>query len=208
MNDYTSILTYEDACTALGESVNEPALAAAGATLQIIAQLKCELVAKAINGGKHIVFSGDITTYAPFFEEYASIQKICRYHSLWRNGEVYVAPMQKSDGADAFLCGCRVGVFDSDCEERAYPHRIIFESEGKAYHFGKYFMGLWAQAFLPDWNVDTSRITRIDVSKDAPEEKEAESSSTPPISGFAWGMVCGVISNLIFCLGMLLLRRI
>lgn len=207
MKDYTSILTYDDACAALGESVNEPALAEAGATPQIIAQMKCELVAKAINGGKHI-FSIDTNTYAPFFEEYASIQKICRYHSLWKNGEVYVAPIRKSDGTDAFLCGCRVGVFDSDCEELAYPHRIMFESEGKAYHFGKYFMGLWTQAFLPDWNVDTSRITRIDVSKDAPEEKEAESNSTPPVSSFAWGMVCGVISNLIFCLGMLLLRQI
>lgn len=208
MKDYDLILTYEDACAALSESVNEPALAAAGATPQAIAQLKCELVAKAINGGKHIVFSKDATTYVPFFEEYASIQKICRYHSLWKNGEVYVAPMRKSDGTDAFLCGCRVGVFDSDCEELACPHRIIFESEGKAYHFGKYFMGLWAQAFLSDLEVDASRITCINVTKDAPEEKEAEHISTPPLSGFALGMVCGVISNLIFCLGMLLLRQI
>ena len=59
-----------------------------------------------------------------------------------------------------------------------------------------------------DWDVDVSRIIRIDVAKNAPEEKKVESCSSLIFSDFAWGMVCGVISNLIFCLGMLLLRQI
>ncbi|WP_290101287.1 hypothetical protein [Duncaniella muris] len=205
---YTSILTYEDACAALGESVNEVALEEVGASMQTIAWMKCELVAKAINGGKRVGFTKEANTYVPYFVDYYSIQDLCRYHSFWKSGEVSVLPMRKSDGTEAFLCGCRIGVCDNGCMEFEYAHHLHFESEGKAYHFGKYFMGLWAQAFLPDWDVDVSRIIRIDVAKNAPEEKKVESCSSLIFSDFAWGMVCGVISNLIFCLGMLLLRQI
>ena len=206
MKDYASIRSYEDACVALGESVNEVALTEAGASAAVIAQMKCALVARAINGGERIAFSNEAHTYIPFFVDYTSIQSLCRFHSFWKNGEAYVAPMRKTDGTDAFLCGCRVGVVDSDCIDCAYPHIIRFESEGKAYHFGKYFMGLWAQAYLPDWDVDESRLIRIDVAKDAPEEKERNDSQR--CENFGLGVLCGVISILIFCLGMQLLRLI
>ena len=106
---YTSILTYEDACAALGESVNEVALEEVGASMQTIAWMKCELVAKAINGGKRVGFTKEANTYVPYFVDYYSIQDLCRYHSFWKSGEVSVLPMRKSDGTEAFLCGCRIG---------------------------------------------------------------------------------------------------
>ncbi|MBQ7750550.1 MAG: hypothetical protein IJR77_04900, partial [Bacteroidales bacterium] len=51
LDDYKSIKTYEDACTALGvEPLKEDALLAAGADAHIIALMKLETISKALWG--------------------------------------------------------------------------------------------------------------------------------------------------------------
>ena len=53
IDDYKTIKTYEDACTALGEKpLNEDALLAAGADAHVIALMKLETISKALWGRK------------------------------------------------------------------------------------------------------------------------------------------------------------
>lgn len=51
LKDYKTIRTYEDACVALGERVDEETLKAANVPAHIIAEMKLELVCKALWGG-------------------------------------------------------------------------------------------------------------------------------------------------------------
>lgn len=73
LKDYKSIKTYEDACTALGENVDEEKLANAGVPKHIIALMKLELVCKALWGGEVKVYpnaEGNRWYYYPWFALY------------------------------------------------------------------------------------------------------------------------------------------
>lgn len=201
MKDYTSIHTYADACSALGESVDETALAKAGAPQRIIARMKCELVAKAINRGERIIFDGT-PLFAPHFEEDSSLTWICDTAEDMHYKEVFVIPMRKSDRVRTFLWFDRVAILTDECVDFSALHEIYFETEEKAYHFGKYFMPLWAQAHLPDWEIG-SRVSRIEVK---PKEKNPTKEPNKPKS-FVW-LFRVIILTLITCLGMRLLERL
>ena len=56
LKDYKTIKTYEDACTALGEKIDEVTLTNAGVPKHIIALMKLELVCKALWGGEVKVY--------------------------------------------------------------------------------------------------------------------------------------------------------
>lgn len=53
LSDYTTIRSYEDACVALGESMDVEKLVAAGVPNHIIAQMKLEHICKALWGGEN-----------------------------------------------------------------------------------------------------------------------------------------------------------
>ena len=53
LSDYTTIRSYEDACVALGESLDVEKLVAAGVPNHIIAQMKLEHICKALWGGEN-----------------------------------------------------------------------------------------------------------------------------------------------------------
>lgn len=73
LKDYKTIKTYEDACTALGEKVDEVTLTNAGVPKHIIALMKLELVCKALWGGEVKVYPDpncNRTYYYPWFALY------------------------------------------------------------------------------------------------------------------------------------------
>lgn len=79
LKDYKTIKTYEDACTALGEKVDEVTLTNAGVPKHIIALMKLELVCKALWGGEVKVYpdpNGNRTYYYPWFAFYIPKAKL------------------------------------------------------------------------------------------------------------------------------------
>lgn len=73
LKDYTTIKTYDDACAALGEKVDEVALTNTGVPKHIIALMKLELVCKALWGGEVKVYpypNGNRCYYYPWFALY------------------------------------------------------------------------------------------------------------------------------------------
>lgn len=75
IKDYKSIRSYEDACKALGESVDEETLSEAGVPKHIIAQMKLELICKALWGGEVKVYpdpTGERVYWYPWFALYTT----------------------------------------------------------------------------------------------------------------------------------------
>lgn len=73
LKDYKSIRSYADACKALGESVDEETLSKAGVPKHIIAQMKLELICKALWGGEVKVYpdpDGNRIYWYPWFALY------------------------------------------------------------------------------------------------------------------------------------------
>ena len=80
LKDYKTIKTYEDACTALGEKIDEVTLTNAGVPKHIIALMKLELVCKALWGGDVKVYpdpNGNCTYYYPWFALYTKDEVEC-----------------------------------------------------------------------------------------------------------------------------------
>ena len=80
LKDYKTIKTYEDACAALGEKVDEVTLTNAGVPKHIIALMKLELVCKALWGGEVKVYpdpNGNRTYYYPWFALYTKDEVEC-----------------------------------------------------------------------------------------------------------------------------------
>ena len=67
VNDYKSIKTYEDACDALCEKVDEVALTNAGVPNHIIALMKLELICKTLWGGNFKEVNKYTAYYFPLF---------------------------------------------------------------------------------------------------------------------------------------------
>lgn len=73
LKDYKSIRSYADACKALDESVDEETLSKAGVPKHIIAQMKLELICKALWGGEVKVYpdpDGNRIYWYPWFALY------------------------------------------------------------------------------------------------------------------------------------------
>lgn len=80
LKDYKSIRSYEDACKALGESVDEKTLKKAGVLNHIIALMKLELVCKALWGGDVKVYphpNGNNIYWYPWFDLYNQSEIDC-----------------------------------------------------------------------------------------------------------------------------------
>ena len=151
LKDYKTIKRYEDACTALGEKVDEVTLTNAGVPKHIIALMKLELVCKALWGGEVKVYpdpNGNRTYYYPWF-------------ALYTNNEMeYMDSEERSlllsahaaDGASAGW-GC-AGVSGHSSDSGACRgFRLCLDTHKKARYFGTQFLELWTEYLAYNFKV-------------------------------------------------------
>lgn len=151
LSDYTTIRSYEDACEALGESLDVEKLVAAGVPNHIIAQMKLEHICKALWGGENKC------------QPTADGSKVWWYPvmALWTPGEI---SNMSDDERGALLSasaynGARAGfgylgaINRSSWTNADGAFRLCLDTEEKAEYFGKQFVELWAEAYAYNFTV-------------------------------------------------------
>ena len=151
LSDYTTIRSYEDACVALGESMDVEKLVAAGVPNHIIAQMKLEHICKALWGGENKC------------QPTADGSKVWWYPvmALWTPGEI---SNMSDDERRALLSalannGANAGfgsLYASNRSSRSDANggfRLCLDTEEKAEYFGKQFVELWAEAYAYNFTV-------------------------------------------------------
>ncbi len=151
LKDYKSIRSYEDACKALGESIDEETLKKAGVPKHIIAQMKLELICKALWGGEVKVYpdpKGKRVYWYPWFALYNQ-GDVDRMTDEQRGCLLSASAL---DGANAGF-----GFLDADGRSSySSAHsgfRLCLDTEEKADYFGKQFLKLWAEAIAFNFSV-------------------------------------------------------
>lgn len=151
LSDYTTIRSYEDACVALGESMDVEKLVAAGVPNHIIAQMKLEHICKALWGGENKC------------QPTADGSKVWWYPvmALWTPGEISnmsddergaLLSASATYGANAGF-GCLSARTRSSWSNAAGAFRLCLDTEEKAEYFGKQFVELWAEAYAYNFTV-------------------------------------------------------
>lgn len=151
LSDYTTIRSYEDACEALGESLDVERLVAAGVPNHIIAQMKLEHICKALWGGENKC------------QPTADGSKVWWYPvmALWTPNEI---SNMSDDERRALLSanahyGATAGFgYLSAYSRRSWTRadgafRLCLDTEEKAEYFGKQFVELWAEAYAYNFTV-------------------------------------------------------
>lgn len=151
LSDYTTIRSYEDACVALGESMDVEKLVAAGVPNHIIAQMKLEHICKALWGGENKC------------QPTADGSKVWWYPvmALWTPGEI---SNMSDDERRALLSalatyGATAGfgfLYAYTRSSYSLAHggfRLCLDTEEKAEYFGKQFVELWAEAYAYNFTV-------------------------------------------------------
>lgn len=151
LSDYTTIRSYEDACEALGESLDVEKLVAAGVPAHIIAQMKLEHICKALWGGENKC------------QPTADGSKVWWYPvmALWTPNEISnmsddergaLLSAYATYGAHAGF-GCLYAYSRSSCASAVGAFRLCLDTEEKAEYFGKQFVELWAEAYAYNFTV-------------------------------------------------------
>lgn len=151
LKDYKSIRSYEDACKALGESVNEETLKKAGVPKHIIAQMKLELICKALWGGEVKVYpdpTGERVYWYPWFALYTPNE----IENMNQEQRGLLLSAVASNGAVAGW-GYASAVYRSSYSGAHSGFRLCLDTEEKAEYFGKQFLGLWAEAIAFNFSV-------------------------------------------------------
>lgn len=151
LSDYTTIRSYEDACEALGESLDVEKLVAAGVPAHIIAQMKLEHICKALWGGENKC------------QPTADGSKVWWYPvmALWTPNEI---SNMSDDERGALLSAhaypgaragfCYLSAYYRSSWTYAYgAFRLCLDTEEKAEYFGKQFVELWAEAYAYNFTV-------------------------------------------------------
>lgn len=151
LSDYTTIRSYEDACVALGESLDVEKLVAAGVPNHIIAQMKLEHICKALWGGENKC------------QPTADGSKVWWYPvmALWTPGEI---SNMSDDERGALLSayatngvyagfGSLFAIYRSSYSGANSGFRLCLDTEEKAEYFGKQFVELWAEAYAYNFTV-------------------------------------------------------
>lgn len=151
LSDYTTIRSYEDACVALGESMDVEKLVAAGVPNHIIAQMKLEHICKALWGGENKC------------QPTADGSKVWWYPvmALWTPGEI---SNMSDDERRALLSAAAYGgaaagfgylyaAYRSSYSGAGSGFRLCLDTEEKAEYFGKQFVELWAEAYAYNFTV-------------------------------------------------------
>lgn len=151
LSDYTTIRSYEDACVALGESMDVEKLVAAGVPNHIIAQMKLEHICKALWGGENKC------------QPTADGSKVWWYPvmALWTPGEISnmsdderraLLSAHAYNGAGAGF-GSLLADSRSSYSSAGSGFRLCLDTEEKAEYFGKQFVELWAEAYAYNFTV-------------------------------------------------------
>ena len=151
LKDYKTIRSYEDACKALGESVDEETLKKAGVPKHIIAQMKLELVCKALWGGEVKVYpdpDGNRIYWYPWFALYNQ-NEIDNMNDKQRG---CLLSAIANYGASAGF-GCLTAPYRSSYSYANSGFRLCLDTEEKAEYFGKQFLELWAEAIAFNFSV-------------------------------------------------------
>ena len=151
LKDYKSIRSYADACKALGESVDEETLSKAGVPKHIIAQMKLELICKALWGGEVKVYpdpDGNRIYWYPWFALYN--QSEIDGMSDKERGLLLSAPAYYGAYAGWGYAGA---IYRSSCSGAHSGFRLCLDTEEKAEYFGKQFLELWAEAIAFNFSV-------------------------------------------------------
>lgn len=151
LSDYTTIRSYEDACVALGESLDVEKLVAAAVPAHIIAQMKLEHICKALWGGDNKC------------QPTADGSKVWWYPvmALWTPNEISNMSDDErrallSAGAGYGACagfGCLYAFNRCSWTSAAGAFRLCLDTEEKAEYFGKQFVELWAEAYAYNFTV-------------------------------------------------------
>lgn len=151
LSDYTTIRSYEDACVALGESLDVEKLVAAGVPNHIIAQMKLEHICKALWGGENKC------------QPTADGSKVWWYPvmALWTPGEISNMSDDERGAllSAAAIAGARAGFGYLAADGRSSysaahgGFRLCLDTEEKAEYFGKQFVELWAEAYAYNFTV-------------------------------------------------------
>lgn len=149
LKDYKTICTYEDACVALGERVDEETLKAANVPAHIIAEMKLELVCKALWGG--------VNNCNPCEDG-----KVWWYPCMafWTKDEI----ADKDEDRVALLCahandgtgagfGCLDAYGRSSWTDADGGFRLCLDTEEMAEYFGRQFVELWAEYLAYNFKV-------------------------------------------------------
>lgn len=151
LSDYTTIRSYEDACEALGESLDVEKLVAAGVPAHIIAQMKLEHICKALWGGENKC------------QPTADGSKVWWYPvmALWTPNEI--SNMSDDERRALLSAGAVAGAhagfgylyaYNRSSWSRAHgAFRLCLDTEEKAEYFGKQFVELWAEAYAYNFTV-------------------------------------------------------
>lgn len=151
LSDYTTIRSYEDACVALGESLDVEKLVAAGVPNHIIAQMKLEHICKALWGGENKC------------QPTADGSKVWWYPvmALWTPGEI--SNMSDDERGALVSAYANFGAYAGFGFLTAYyrcswtsasgAFRLCLDTEEKAEYFGKQFVELWAEAYAYNFTV-------------------------------------------------------
>lgn len=155
LKDYKSIRSYADACKALGESVDEETLSKAGVPKHIIAQMKLELICKALWGGEVKVYpdpDGNRIYWYPWFALYN--QSEIDGMSDKERGCLLSA---NADTGAHYRAVAGFGYLSADyrsSRSSAFSgFRLCLDTEEKAEYFGKQFLELWAEAIAFNFSV-------------------------------------------------------
>lgn len=151
LKDYKTIKTYEDACTALGEKVDEVTLTNAGVPKHIIALMKLELVCKALWGGEVKVYpdpNGNRTYYYPWFALYTK-DEVERMDSEERG---LLLSALASAGATAGWGSANAGG-RSSYSGAGSGFRLCLDTYEKARYFGTQFLELWTEYLAYNFKV-------------------------------------------------------
>ncbi len=149
--DYKTIKTYDDACTALGEKIDEAALTNAGVPKHIIALMKLELVCKALWGGEVKVYPGsnvNRTYYYPWFSLYTK-DDVERMDSEERG--LLLSAHAAGDANAGWGCA---NAYSRSWYSSAYSgFRLSLDTYEKAIYFGTQFLELWTEYLAYNFRV-------------------------------------------------------
>ena len=151
LKDYKSIRSYEDACKVLGESVDEETLSEAGVPKHIIAQMKLELICKALWGGEVKVYpdpDGNRIYWYPWFGLYNQSE----IDGMSDKERGCLLSARAHNGATAGF-GSLGAAHRSSYSGARSGFRLCLDTEEKAEYFGKQFLELWAEAIAFNFSV-------------------------------------------------------
>ena len=151
LKDYKTIRSYEDACKALGESVDEETLSEAGVPKHIIAQMKLELICKALWGGEVKVYpdpDGNRVYWYPWFALY-------NQNEIDKMNDKQRGCLLSANASNGALAGFgSLNAYNRSSNSYAYSgFRLCLDTEEKVEYFGRQFLELWAETIAFNFSV-------------------------------------------------------